>query len=45
MNMSNESELDQLYKDAYISHLIRQGYTDYLAEVEANRRIIQKSNR
>lgn len=42
MKIMNESDLERLYKDAYISHLVRQGFTDYMAEVEANRKIINK---
>lgn len=42
MKLMKESEIERLYKDAYISHLVRQGFTDYMAEVEANRKILKK---
>lgn len=38
-----KKEIDALYRDAIFSHLIREGYTDYIAEVEARRRIIKHS--
>ena len=40
--MSNENDLDQLYKDAYFSALIRKGLTDFQAEYEANRYLFMK---
>jgi hypothetical protein len=38
-----KKEIDALYRDAIFSHLIREGYTDYIAEVEARRRINKHS--
>jgi hypothetical protein len=36
-----KKEVDALYRDAIFSHLLREGYTDYIAEVEARRRIVR----
>lgn len=41
--MAKESDTDKLYKDAYVSSLLRKGLTDYMAEVVANRFILQKN--
>ncbi len=35
--MTRKNDIDKLYKDAYVSSLLRKGLTDYLAEVTANR--------
>jgi hypothetical protein len=40
--MPNESDVDQLYKDAYFFHLVNRGLSDFLAEYEANKAMLQK---
>jgi len=40
--MQNESDVDQLYKDAYIFHLVRNGLTDFQAEFQANKLMMLK---
>ena len=42
MPMDKESEVDQLYKDAYFYHLVKLGKSDFIAEYEANRYMLQK---
>jgi hypothetical protein len=34
-----KKEVETLYRDALQSHLLREGYSDYMAEVEAARRM------
>jgi hypothetical protein len=40
--MPNESDVDQLYKDAVFFHLVNKGLSDFLAEYEANRFMLRK---
>jgi len=41
--MQEETDIERLYKDACIFHFIRLGFSEYLAEVEANRILMQKN--
>jgi len=42
MPMDKETEVDKLYKDAYFFHLVKLGLSDFLAECEVNRFMLQK---
>jgi hypothetical protein len=36
-----KKEVEQLYKDAIVLHLLREGYTEYMAQAEARRRMMR----
>jgi len=36
-----KKEIQELYKDAIVLHLLREGYSEYRAEVEARRRMMR----
>jgi hypothetical protein len=36
-----KKEVQELYKDAIVLHLIREGYSEYSAEAEARRRLMR----
>ncbi len=40
--MKNEDDVDQLYKDAVFYSLVRKGLTDFQAEYQANKFMMQK---
>jgi len=36
-----KKEVQELYKDAIVLHLLREGYSEYMAEAEARRRMMR----
>jgi len=36
-----KKEVEELYKDAIVLHLLREGYSEYRAEAEARRRMMR----
>jgi hypothetical protein len=36
-----KKEVEELYKDAIVLHLLREGYSEYMAEAEARRRMMR----
>lgn len=39
--LMGKKEVEQLYKDAIVLHLLREGYSEYCAQAEARRRMMR----
>jgi len=40
--LMGKKEVEELYKDAIVLHLLREGYSEYRAEAEARRRMMHE---
>jgi hypothetical protein len=39
--LMGKKEVEELYKDAIVLHLLREGYSEYMAQAEARRRMMR----